>query len=156
MRVKSLVYLALPVAAIATLYAVLKPQRAADTRQASPAPTALVAPEKATPAGPASAAQATDEVRVLYAKPNTFDIVVQRGKRVSEPAILKVRKGDEITLRITTDSAEEFHLHGYNLHVQLTPERMATLQFTAKLTGRFVYELHRSGLELGALEVYPQ
>ena len=41
-------------------------------------------------------------------------------------------------------------------HVQVLPDKTATLQFTAKLTGRFPYELHRSGLELGALEVFPQ
>jgi hypothetical protein len=156
MKVKALLYVASPVVVLGMLYAVLNPQRAAETARVSPAPTALVAAEGATKASPAAATSATDQVRVLHAKPNAFDIVVQRGRRISEPAILKVHQGDDVTLRITTDSAEEFHLHGYNLHAQLTPERTATLRFTAKLTGRFTYELHRSGLELGALEVYPQ
>jgi hypothetical protein len=156
MKVKALLYVVLPVMVLGTLYVVLKPQRAVEATRVSPPPPALVAAENATSASPAAATPATDQVRVLYAKPNAFDIVVQRGRRISEPAILKVHQGDDVTLRITTDSAEEFHLHGYNLHAQLTPERTATLRFAAKLTGRFVYELHRSGLELGALEVYPQ
>ncbi|SRR6266404_2065029 len=156
MKVKALLYVAFPVMVLGALYAVLKPQRAAESTRVSPAPPALVAAEGAISASPAAATPATDEVRVHHARPNAFDIVVHGGRRISEPAILKVHQGDDVTLRITTDGAEEFHLHGYNLHTQLTPERTATLRFTAKLTGRFGYELHRSGLQLGALEVYPQ
>jgi len=85
-----------------------------------------------------------------------FDIVVQRGKRVSGPAILKVRQGDDVTLHITADTADEFHLHGYNLLVQLVPNHTATVHVVAKLSGRFTYELHKADLELGALEVYPR
>lgn len=149
MKARSLLYLTLPVAAVAAMYVAVKPQRAAETRPTAQAATALAAT-------PTAAAPAADQVRVLYAKANTFDIVVKGGRRISEPAILKVQKGDEITLRITADVADEFHLHGYNLHMQVTPDKTATLQFTAKLTGRFPFELHKSGLELGALEVFPQ
>jgi plastocyanin len=156
MKLKALLYVAFPVMVLGTLYAVLKPQRVAETARVSPAPQALVAAAGATSASPAAATPAADQVRVLHAKPNAFDIVVRGGRRISEPAILKVHQGDDVTFRITTDSADEFHLHGYNLHAQLAPERTATLRFTAKLTGRFGYELHRSGLEIGALEVYPQ
>ena len=91
-----------------------------------------------------------------YATPNIYDIVVQGGRRISEPAVLKVHQGDDVKFRITSDVADEFHLHGYNLQVPVSPDRSAVLQFTAKLTGRFTYELHKSGLELGALEVYPK
>jgi plastocyanin len=87
---------------------------------------------------------------------HVFDIVVQRGKRVSGPAVLKVSQGDEVTLHITADIADEFHLHGYNLIVQLLPNNTATMHVIAKLSGRFTYELHKSDLELGALEVYPR
>jgi hypothetical protein len=85
-----------------------------------------------------------------------FAIVVQHGKRVSGAPILRVQQGDEITLHVTTDTADEFHLHGYNLLVKLRPNETATLHFIAKLSGRFTYELHKSDLELGALEVYPR
>jgi hypothetical protein len=87
---------------------------------------------------------------------HVFDIVVLRGKRVSGPAVLKVSQGDEVTLHITADAADEFHLHGYNLIVQLLPNNTATMHVVAKLTGRFTYELHNLDLELGALEVYPR
>ena len=156
MKVKSFLYLATPVVVLGILYVVLKPQGAAEMRPPVPAPPALVAPERAPATSPASVAPVTEQDRVPDAKSSAFDIVVQGGKRTSEPAILKVHKGDEVTLRITADTADEFHLHGYNLHATVSPKKTATLQFTAKLTGRFTYELHRSGLELGALEVFPQ
>ena len=182
MKVKTLLYLALPVVVLWTLYVILKPQRAAESPLPPDGRPALLAPERVTPASPApmtseratsqspaatapepatSASQVAkapeaDQGRVVTSSPNTFDIVVRGGVLISEQAPLKVRKGDEVTLRITTDRADEFHLHGYNLHVHLSPDRIATLQFTAKLTGRFGYELHKSGLELGALEVYPR
>jgi heme/copper-type cytochrome/quinol oxidase subunit 2 len=89
-------------------------------------------------------------------KGQVFDIVVQQGKRVSGAGVLKVQQGEDVTLHITSDTADEFHLHGYNLLVQLRPHQTATLHFIAKLAGRFTYELHKSDLELGALEVYPR
>jgi plastocyanin len=90
------------------------------------------------------------------AQAHVVDIVVHQGKRVSGPAVIKVQQGDEVTLHITSDAADEFHLHGYNLLVHLAPERTATLHFAAKLAGRFTFELHKADVELGAVEVYPR
>jgi len=59
-------------------------------------------------------------------------------------------------IRITSDDADEVHRHGYDLHLKLKPGIAGTLEFKAKLTGRFTYELHKSGLDLGVLEVYPR
>ena len=104
----------------------------------------------------ASLHSGAEEQNSAAGKGQVFDIVVQQGKRVSGPGVLKVQQGEDVTLHITTDSADEFHLHGYNLLVQLRPHQTATLHFVAKLAGRFTYELHKSDLELGALEVYPR
>ena len=87
--------------------------------------------------------------------PTIYDIEMRGGKGISEP-VITVKQGDEVRLRIISDVRDEFHLHGYNLHVAVSPGRSGMLQFTAKLTGRFPYELHKTGLELGALEVYPK
>ena len=84
-----------------------------------------------------------------------FDITVEHGRLVSKQRILVVHRDDDVTLHITVDKPDEFHLHGYNLLVELAPGKMATLRFRANLTGRFTYELHKTELELGALEVYP-
>lgn len=86
---------------------------------------------------------------------NSFDIVVKDGKLVSKRRILVVHRNDDVILRITTNAADQFHLHGYNILVNLAPGRTTTLRFKANLTGRFTYELHKADVELGALEVYP-
>ena len=38
---------------------------------------------------------------------------------------------------------------------RLVPGQAARLEFVAQRTGRFTLELHRAGLELGAVEIYP-
>jgi FtsP/CotA-like multicopper oxidase with cupredoxin domain len=94
-------------------------------------------------------------IRVADANTTVVDIVVRRGRRISGPSVIKVKQGDNVTLRITNDAVDELHLHGYNLQVPVMPEKPAVLQFTAKLSGRFTFELHKTELELGAVEVYP-
>ncbi len=88
-------------------------------------------------------------------QPRAFDLVVKQQKLVSGPAVIQVREGDAVVLTVTSDQADELHLHGYDRHVHLKPGAPATLKFTADKTGRFEYELHKAQLELGALEVRP-
>lgn len=83
-------------------------------------------------------------------------LVVQAGKLVSGPSVIKLKRDDPVLLTIVSDAADELHVHGYNLHVKLLPQQTATLQFIAKRTGRFTFELHKAGTELGAFEVYPK
>jgi heme/copper-type cytochrome/quinol oxidase subunit 2 len=156
MNAKVLLSLAIAVVVLAAGYALLKPQRAAENPQAGVATLPPVDAQAPPRQAAAPAAPAADQVIVQDATPNVYDIVVRGGRRISEPAVLKVHQGDEVKIRITSDVADEFHLHGYNLHLAVSPERSAVLQFTAKLTGRFTYESHKSGKELGALEVYPR
>jgi hypothetical protein len=47
-------------------------------------------------------------------------------------------------------------VHGYNLSAHLEPSRPVTLRFVAARTGRFGFELHKSGAELGVFEIYPR
>jgi heme/copper-type cytochrome/quinol oxidase subunit 2 len=153
MNAKFLLSLVVAIVVVGAAYVLLRPQRA-ESPQAVATPPPIVA--QPTPRQAPAAVAAANAVVVQYAMPNVYDIVVKGGRRVSEPAVLKVHQGDDVKFRITSDVADEFHLHGYDLHVQVSPERSAVLEFTAKLSGRFTYELHKAGLDLGALEVYPQ
>jgi heme/copper-type cytochrome/quinol oxidase subunit 2 len=156
MNAKILLSLTIAVVVLAAGYALLKPHRGAENPQAGVATLPPVDAQATPRQAAALAAPAANQVLVQDATPNVYDIVVRGGRRISEPAVLKVHQGDDVKFRITSDVADEFHLHGYNLHVQVSAEQSAVLQFTAKLTGRFTYELHKSGKELGALEVYPR
>ena len=86
----------------------------------------------------------------------SMDVVVVQGRVEGGPKTLKLKKGDAVLLKITSDAADELHVHGLEQHLQIVPGRTSTLDFVANRTGRFTVELHRSGITLGALEVYPR
>jgi len=94
--------------------------------------------------------------RAVAAPQKAFDLVVKGGKLVSGEALMKVRRGEQVSVRIQSDRKDEVHLHGYDLKAPIIPGETARLQFTADRTGRFGLELHKAHGELGTLEVYPQ
>ncbi len=85
-----------------------------------------------------------------------FELVIKDNKLTSGPEIIQVNEGDEVTIRITSDADEEFHVHGYDESVKLKANVPAELKFKAKVSGRFPYELEESKTDIGALEVQPQ
>jgi hypothetical protein len=58
-----------------------------------------------------------------------------------------------VTLTITSDVADEVHLHGYDLTAALTPGTPAELAFDATIPGVFEVELHETGTVLLSLQV---
>ena len=81
---------------------------------------------------------------------------VAGGRRLSGPESILVHAGEVVNLEVTSDRADELHLHGYDLHLQLQPGQPGQLRFTAVHSGRFDFELHHADLELGVLQVLPQ
>ena len=85
-----------------------------------------------------------------------IDLFIEKGRIVRGPGVIQVKQNDHVVFHVTSDQADEMHLHGYNLRLRLKPRERATLEFDARRTGRFTFELHRLDAELGALEVYPR
>ena len=56
-----------------------------------------------------------------------------------------VASGDHVTLVITSDVADEVHLHGYDLEAELSPGQPAEITFDATIPGVFEVELHEAG-----------
>ncbi|MFI4979747.1 MAG: hypothetical protein ACHQIO_05315 [Nevskiales bacterium] len=140
----ALLYLGLGFALLAGLFLWLRPAPVA-----APAPSVLAAvpPQPMLPAAP---------VAPVAPKPQVYSVVVSKGRRVSGPERIQLHTGDAVVIEVTSDQPDELHLHGYDLHLKLLPGEPGHLSFTANLSGRFDYELHRAQLELGALEVLPQ
>lgn len=88
--------------------------------------------------------------------PRVVELVVRDGQRIAGPDRIELRQDELLTLRVSSDSADELHLHGYDLHLHLRPGEPAELTFRAVHTGRFEYELHKTHLPLGSLEVLPR
>lgn len=69
------------------------------------------------------------------------------------PSRVELRKGERLTLRVTTDRADTLHVHGYDRELSLRPGEPGTLTLTVDRTGLFEVETHESGLVLTQLVV---
>ncbi len=93
------------------------------------------------------------------AEPRAFDLPVKGGRLPPNQALVRVRQGDEVTLKWTSDQAVALHLHGYDLEAKVTPAAPAEMRFTARAAGRFPIEIHGAGgkhATIGYLEVHPR
>ena len=75
----------------------------------------------------------------------SFDLVLADGRVPSERKTLRVKKGDQVELRWTSDRPIALHLHGYNLETSVAPQAPASMSFTASITGRFPVTEHARG-----------
>jgi hypothetical protein len=71
------------------------------------------------------------------------------------PSDLVVKLGDRVTMSVTTDKAEEIHLHEYDVKFAGEPGKKVTHTFTADKTGEHAIEIEDSGTEIGKLTVNP-
>ncbi|MCZ0979122.1 hypothetical protein O1L60_07970 [Streptomyces diastatochromogenes] len=69
------------------------------------------------------------------------------------PSRIELKKGERLTLRVTSDRADTLHVHGYDRELPLPPGTPATLTLTVDRTGLFEVETHESGLVLTQLVV---
>jgi hypothetical protein len=82
-----------------------------------------------------------------------IEVSIARGKISGAIGRVQVARGTPVTLVVTSDAADEVHLHGYDIEKELAPEKPATLQFTATLTGVFEVELHEANVVLLRLQI---
>ena len=64
-----------------------------------------------------------------------------------------VKLGTSVTLEVTSDVADEVHVHGYDLMQDVTPDAPATVTFDATIPGVFEVELEELGQQLLTLQV---
>lgn len=64
-----------------------------------------------------------------------------------------VHLGETVKIVVTSDEADELHVHGYDLMLELTPGQPAELTFEAAIPGVFEVELEQSGLKVAELQV---
>lgn len=98
-------------------------------------PTSTAAPEPAEPPVPT--------VRVVDAKP--------RGGIKK----LDFDKGDQIRFRVVSDTADEIHVHGYDLAKDVAAGGSVTFSFKGSIDGRFEVELESRGAQIAELDVAP-
>lgn len=84
----------------------------------------------------------------------TVNLEIHSGEM--KPAEISAQQGDRVTLKVSSDQAVEFHVHGYDLEKEVKPGNPVNLSFKADLTGRFPVEDHNTEKELGTLTVRPR
>lgn len=88
-------------------------------------------------------------------KPATPTIVVRNGEPVGGVQELEYSSGDEIRFRVSSNQADEVHVHGYDVEEEIPAGGSATLSFPADIEGIFEVELHGSETQIAELRVNP-
>lgn len=115
------------------------------TEDSAPAPTTTAAAATSETATEPTAAPAADIVEAAF--------TVTGGARTEGPERLEVRAGQTVRIIVDSDTADEVHVHGYDLYLPLEPGTQAELEFTADLSGVYEVELHDAGGLLTQLRV---
>jgi hypothetical protein len=68
---------------------------------------------------------------------------------------LDFNQGDEIRFDVTSDTADEVHVHGYDVEEEVPAGGTAKFDFPADLEGVFEVELHGSETQIAELTVNP-
>ena len=94
----------------------------------------------------------------------TFDLHIERGRVAENMSVIRVKQGDVVRLRWSTDRSIILHLHGYDIERKIEPGAIGVMEFAAHATGRFPVEVHGSPGPSGhshgeapivRIEVYP-
>jgi hypothetical protein len=109
------------------------------------ASTAVPVPSDAgsSSAAPAPAGPAT----------RTISITVRGGTASGETGRVMVPLGTPVTMSVTSDVADEIHVHGYDRKAEIPAAGTASVSFTATVPGVFEVELEQSKLQLLQLQV---
>ena len=82
-----------------------------------------------------------------------IEVQVAGGQVSGDTGRVPVTVGEHVTLVITSDVADEVHVHGYDLETALSPGQPAEIAFDATIPGVFEVELHEAGTLLLSLQV---
>src|SRR5215831_16577790 len=74
-----------------------------------------------------------------------FHVEIKNRKVPKELNVVRVKQGDQVTLKWTTDETTTVHLHGYNIKKEIKPGEATLFTFKAHATGRFPITSHGFG-----------
>lgn len=83
----------------------------------------------------------------------SIEIAVTAGKVTPAPGRVEVAQGTRLRLVVTSDVADQIHVHGYDEEAHLQAGTPATLEWAADIPGVFDVETHQTGTVLVQLLV---
>ena len=97
----------------------------------------------------------TSTTTTAPAGPPAYRVTVRNAKPVGGVEAIKVNKGDEVRLLVKSDTADEIHIHGYDLKQEVPAGGTAAFKFKATIDGAFEIELENHGEQIAELTVEP-
>jgi plastocyanin len=82
-----------------------------------------------------------------------IEVQVSGGQVSGDTGRVPVAAGEHVTLVLTSDVADEVHVHGYDLEAELSPGQPTEIGFDATIPGVFEVELHEARTQLLSLQV---
>lgn len=82
-------------------------------------------------------------------------IVVRDGEPVDGIAELEFDAGEEVRFRVSSDRAEEIHVHGYDISKDVPAGGTVEIAFPAELEGIYEAELEKLGVQIAELQINP-
>jgi heme/copper-type cytochrome/quinol oxidase subunit 2 len=68
---------------------------------------------------------------------------------------LRFKQGETVRFRVKADTADEVHVHGYDLKKDVEPGETVTFSFKASITGIFEIEFENAARQIAQLRVDP-
>ena len=107
----------------------------AESQDAQPAATS----GPTTPTGSTSTQPST----LPTSNETVIEVSVANGQVTPSPdRRVEVAKGDQVRIVITSDHADEVHVHGFDIEEEIAAGRPTTIDFVADQPGSFEVELH--------------
>jgi FtsP/CotA-like multicopper oxidase with cupredoxin domain len=107
------------------------------------------------PSGASSTAGSAAGAPSTAAEPAVKTVNVVNGQPQGGIQTLSFHKGDQVRLRVVSDTADEIHVHGYDLMKDVEKGGSVEFAFPATIEGRFEVELEGAGVQIANLEVQP-
>lgn len=139
------------IAAVVVLFIVLSGD---DSDESSPAPVSTV--ERDAEIGKSKDRGKGIEEATDAAKEEVPTIVVEGDQPAGGVQELEFTAGDQVAFEVDSDVAEEIHVHGYDVIVDVEPGKPAKFDFTADIEGVFEVELEESAVQIAELTVNPE
>ena len=99
---------------------------------------------------------------IATAEERHFELALKAGALPKNLQTIKVKQGDSVELKWTSDQPIKMHLHGYDMEIAVKPGEPTVTAINARIAGRFSVDKladtgggHHHGGKILYLEVYP-
>jgi hypothetical protein len=116
---------------------------------------AVTPTQAATTTGTAGGADTQAATTAAPAAPAVPVVTVVDAKPQGGIQKLKFTKGDTIRFTVRSDTTDEIHFHGYDVHKDVKAGGGVTFAVPATIEGRFVVELENHATQIAEVEVDP-